>query len=143
MSPYEPRPEGLNTDPAPPSVVETLKPRTYTTKPAESVMGIALRQCGNEDAWRQILAWNPRFEFLASSDYFPVGTVLVMPPHVRAAEPPKMGGDEQEAYRADMIAAGAKDLGNGTWELDGGDFLFQLWRHARAALSADGGEAAK
>ncbi|RSK77893.1 hypothetical protein EJ774_21300, partial [Pandoraea apista] len=26
MSPYDPRPEGLNTDPAPPSVVETLKP---------------------------------------------------------------------------------------------------------------------
>ncbi len=26
MSPYEPRPEGLNTQPAPPSVVETLKP---------------------------------------------------------------------------------------------------------------------
>ncbi|WP_017234946.1 hypothetical protein [Pandoraea sp. B-6] len=25
MSPYEPRPEGLNTDPAPKSVVETLK----------------------------------------------------------------------------------------------------------------------
>ncbi|MGR9579971.1 hypothetical protein [Pandoraea sputorum] len=28
MSPYEPRPEGLNTQPAPPSVVETLKPAT-------------------------------------------------------------------------------------------------------------------
>ncbi|RRJ73161.1 hypothetical protein EIL82_22015 [Pandoraea apista] len=26
MTPYEPRPEGLNTDPAPPSVVGTLKP---------------------------------------------------------------------------------------------------------------------
>ena len=54
--------------------------------------------------------------------------------------PAKVGGDEREAYRADMIAAGAKDLGNGTWEWDGGDFLFQLWRQARAALSADGGE---
>ncbi|WP_447639533.1 hypothetical protein [Pandoraea norimbergensis] len=31
MSPYEPRPEGLNTDPAPPSVVETLthEPRKF------------------------------------------------------------------------------------------------------------------
>lgn len=29
MSPYEPRPEGLNTQPAPPSVVETLRPRTW------------------------------------------------------------------------------------------------------------------
>ncbi len=29
MSPYEPRPEGLNTQPAPPSVVETLKPRNW------------------------------------------------------------------------------------------------------------------
>jgi hypothetical protein len=70
-----------------------IKPVTYTTKPAESVMGIALRQCGNEDAWRQILAWNPRFESLASCDYFPVGTVLVMPPREHAADAQQVGTD--------------------------------------------------
>lgn len=76
-----------------------IKPVTYTTKPAESVMGIALRQCGNEDAWRQILAWNPRFEFLASCDYFPVGTVLVMPPRERAADAQQVGGDAESLLR--------------------------------------------
>jgi len=38
-----------------------------------------------------------------------------------------------------MIVAGAKDLGDDTWKWDGGDFLFQLWRQARAALPADDG----
>lgn len=37
MSPYEPRPEGLNTQPAPPSVVETLKPRTWHKGPPPHV----------------------------------------------------------------------------------------------------------
>lgn len=61
--------------------------RTHTTQPGESVMGIALRQCGDESAWRRILACNPKFADLSPSDYFPVGTVLVMPPSTAAAQP--------------------------------------------------------
>jgi hypothetical protein len=60
--------------------------RTYTTTPGESVMGIALRQCGNEDEWRHILACNPRFADLLPHDYFPVGTVLILPPADAAKE---------------------------------------------------------
>jgi len=54
--------------------------RTYTTKAGEAVAGIALRQCGNEKEWRHILACNPQFADLLPSDYFPVGTVLTLPP---------------------------------------------------------------
>jgi hypothetical protein len=53
--------------------------RTHTTQPGESVMGIALRQCGDENEWRHILACNPKFADLLPSDYFPVGTVLTLP----------------------------------------------------------------
>ncbi|KVZ27005.1 hypothetical protein WL14_00745 [Burkholderia cepacia] len=54
--------------------------RTYTTQPAESVAGIALRQCGSEDEWRNIIALNPEFSEHTACDYFPVGTVLTLPP---------------------------------------------------------------
>ncbi|SCZ33061.1 MULTISPECIES: hypothetical protein [Burkholderia] len=63
------------------------QPRTYTTQPAESVMGIALRQCGNEMEWRHILACNPEFARMLPHEYFPVGTVLNLPPHPAAASP--------------------------------------------------------
>ncbi|HIE4430022.1 TPA: hypothetical protein ACXM9H_000993 [Burkholderia multivorans] len=54
--------------------------RTYTTQPGESVAGIALRQCGSEDEWRNIIALNPEFSEHTACDYFPVGTVLTLPP---------------------------------------------------------------
>ncbi|PFH12910.1 hypothetical protein [Burkholderia sp. JKS000303] len=56
------------------------RPRTHTTQPGESVAGIALRQCGNEDQWRSIIALNPEFSDHTACDYFPVGTVLTLPP---------------------------------------------------------------
>ncbi|MBR8188576.1 hypothetical protein KDW82_05815 [Burkholderia vietnamiensis] len=73
--------------PAPKQASETTaqQPRTYTTQPAESVMGIALRQCGNEMEWRHILACNPEFARMLPHEYFPVGTVLNLPPHPAAA----------------------------------------------------------
>ncbi|HDR8933007.1 hypothetical protein [Burkholderia vietnamiensis] len=73
--------------PAPEQASETTaqQPRTYTTQPAESVMGIALRQCGNEMEWRHILACNPEFARMLPHEYFPVGTVLNLPPHPAAA----------------------------------------------------------
>ena len=55
------------------------RPRTHTTQPGESVAGIALRQCGNEDQWRSIIALNPEFSDHTACDYFPVGTVLTLP----------------------------------------------------------------
>ncbi|WP_049017872.1 hypothetical protein, partial [Burkholderia multivorans] len=54
--------------------------RTYITQPGESVAGIALRQCGSEDEWRNIIALNPEFSEHTACDYFPVGTVLTLPP---------------------------------------------------------------
>ncbi|MBR8219081.1 hypothetical protein [Burkholderia vietnamiensis] len=73
--------------PAPKQASETTaqQPRMYTTQPAESVMGIALRQCGNEMEWRHILACNPEFARMLPHEYFPVGTVLNLPPHPAAA----------------------------------------------------------
>ncbi|RAR51651.1 nucleoid-associated protein YgaU [Paraburkholderia unamae] len=60
--------------------------RTYTTKAGESVMGIALRECGDEKVWRHILACNPEFASLLPHEYFPVGTVLTLPPGTQAAQ---------------------------------------------------------
>ncbi|WP_181156045.1 hypothetical protein [Burkholderia multivorans] len=54
--------------------------RTYITQPGESVAGIALRQCGSEDEWRNIIALNREFSEHTACDYFPVGTVLTLPP---------------------------------------------------------------
>lgn len=73
------------------------QPRTYTTQPAESVMGIALRQCGNEKEWRNILACNPTFADLLPHEYFPVGTVLTLPPAPAAAPPVDEAGAEGPA----------------------------------------------
>ncbi|MDM8356638.1 hypothetical protein [Pandoraea communis] len=52
MSPYEPRPEGLNTDPAPPSVVETLR------SPLADAIDIAMRiaKRGDDEVW-DIESW--------------------------------------------------------------------------------------
>lgn len=66
---------GIAIVPASPPVGMT----TYTTQPGESVAGIALRQLGDENAWKRILACNPKFHDLLAPDYFPVGTVLVLP----------------------------------------------------------------
>lgn len=61
--------------------------RTYTTQAGESVAGIALRQCGNEAEWRGILECNPKFEDLLPNDYFPVGTVLMLPANAAPVAP--------------------------------------------------------
>ncbi|MEF3068001.1 hypothetical protein [Pandoraea apista] len=52
MSPYAPRPEGLNTDPAPPSVVQTLKP------PFADAIAIAMQVArrGDDEVW-DIESW--------------------------------------------------------------------------------------
>lgn len=53
---------------------------TYTTMPGESLMGIALRQLGNEKRWQEIKFLNQdRFPSMLPHDYYPVGTQLTMP----------------------------------------------------------------
>lgn len=74
------------------------QPRTYTTQPGESVMGIALRQCGNEMEWRHILASNPKFASMLPHEYFPVGTVLTLPPPPAVASPAPAPADERAAF---------------------------------------------
>jgi hypothetical protein len=81
--------------------------RTHTTQPGESVAGIALRQCGNEAQWRHILECNPEFEDLLPNDYFPVGTVLMLPtiaaPVAPAAAAQAEAVRELTANDADMV----------------------------------------
>lgn len=52
MSPYEPRPEGLNTQPAPPSVVETLKPQTWHQGPPPHVGWWNANSIRSQIIWR-------------------------------------------------------------------------------------------
>jgi hypothetical protein len=52
----------------------------YWTKPAESLMGIALRELGDESRWTEIRDLNAAsFPNMRSCDYYPVGTALKMP----------------------------------------------------------------
>lgn len=71
-------------DAAPAAPAQSAEPvatvRTHTTQAGESVMGIALRQCGDEMEWRHLLACNPEFSDMHPHEYFPVGTVLTLPP---------------------------------------------------------------
>lgn len=54
---------------------------TYTTTPGESVMGIAFRQLDDERRWGEIEFLNAdRFPNIVPHSYYPVGTVLKMPP---------------------------------------------------------------
>ncbi|KUZ35246.1 hypothetical protein [Burkholderia territorii] len=73
--------------------------RTHTTQPGESVAGIALRQCGSEDEWRNIIALNPEFSEHTACDYFPVGTVLTLPP-LPVPQPPAVPADLEGLRRA-------------------------------------------
>jgi hypothetical protein len=105
--------------------------RTYTTQPGESVAGIALRQCGDEKAWRHILACNPTFSDLLPHEYFPVGTVLMLPPLVRKVhEPHPAVGElsrERDELKAELKRREERDKGNvWFWQGDGNDHLESL-----------------
>lgn len=52
----------------------------------------------------------------------------VHPPVDKASEKP--AHDERQAWAADMVAAGAKHLGDECWEWESDDFLFHLWQVA-------------
>jgi hypothetical protein len=58
----------------------TMEFTHYTTNPAESVAGIALRQLGDERLWVEIARLNSlKFPDVNANDYYPVGTMLVIP----------------------------------------------------------------
>ncbi|HEJ5115786.1 TPA: hypothetical protein SL674_001817 [Pseudomonas aeruginosa] len=64
---------------------------SYTTRPAESLAGIALRQLKEESRWVEIRDINaPAFPDMQSHSYYPAGTVIKLP----AAAPGKEVGHE-------------------------------------------------
>ena len=57
-----------------------LQFKTYKTRSAESVAGIAIRNLGNEKLWLEIARLNSLdFPDVGPNDYYPVGTVLLLP----------------------------------------------------------------
>ncbi|HHJ1842313.1 TPA: hypothetical protein ACQGV3_006892, partial [Pseudomonas aeruginosa] len=53
---------------------------SYTTRPAESLAGIALRQLKEESRWVEIRDINaPAFPDMQSHSYYPAGTVIKLP----------------------------------------------------------------
>ncbi|HCF2075837.1 TPA: hypothetical protein NH997_002530, partial [Pseudomonas aeruginosa] len=64
---------------------------SYTTRPAESLAGIALRQLKDESRWVEIRDINAHtFPDMQSHSYYPAGTVIKLP----AAAPGKEVGHE-------------------------------------------------
>ena len=52
----------------------------YVTSAGESLAGIAMRELGDENRWEEIRDLNDEdFPDMGGSDYYPVGTHLVMP----------------------------------------------------------------
>ncbi len=57
----------------------------YRTMPGESAAGIAMRELKDEGRWREIVEFNSqRFPDMGANDYYPVGTLLTMPPKPKA-----------------------------------------------------------
>lgn len=110
--------------------------RTHTTQPGESLSGIALRQCGDEGQWRNILDCNPAFDDWLPNDYFPVGTVLKLPPKPEAAQPDERTAFEAWARRekgwSDSLIKGS----NGEYVWERARAAWHGWKGARSASQA-------
>lgn len=53
---------------------------TYTTQMGENIMGICLRQLGNEKRWQEVAALNvDKFPRMLPHSSYPIGTILNMP----------------------------------------------------------------
>jgi len=52
----------------------------YKTNPAESILGIAMRELKDEKLWVEISRLNSHeFPDMSPHDYYPVGTILIIP----------------------------------------------------------------
>ena len=74
--------ECINLDATPPAEKQAAPSGEdrYWTQPAESLMGIALRQLKDESRWTEIRDLNATsFPDMGPHDYYPVGTALKMP----------------------------------------------------------------
>ncbi|WP_034055161.1 LysM peptidoglycan-binding domain-containing protein [Pseudomonas aeruginosa] len=80
---------------------------SYTTRPAESLAGIALRQLKEESRWVEIRDINaPAFPDMQSHSYYPAGTVIKLPAAAPGKEVPQAWLDVQAERRRQVEAEG-------------------------------------
>ncbi|OWO90366.1 hypothetical protein B5C27_01625 [Pseudomonas aeruginosa] len=80
---------------------------SYTTQPAESLAGIALRQLKDESRWVEIRDINAHaFPDMRSHSYYPAGTVIKLPAAAPGKEVPQAWIDVQEERRRQITAEG-------------------------------------
>ncbi|WGX44974.1 LysM peptidoglycan-binding domain-containing protein [Pseudomonas aeruginosa] len=94
---------------APPAQAQHSVPAyvSYTTQPAESLAGIALRQLKDESRWVEIRDINAHaFPDMRSHSYYPAGTVIKLPAAAPGKEVPQAWIDVQEERRRQVEAGG-------------------------------------
>lgn len=114
---------------------------SYTTRPAESVAGIALRQLGDESRWVEIRDLNAHaFPGIGPHDYYPVGTVLRMPAEQQSA-PERVGVPVDLEFVRFLL--GETEIEGVAFGEKHPDAPGQFWwrTHLRALLSHGRGEA--
>ncbi len=80
---------------------------SYTTRPAESLAGIALRQLKDESRWVEIRDINAHaFPDMQSHSYYPAGTVIKLPAAAPGKEVPQAWLDVQAERRRQIEAEG-------------------------------------
>lgn len=80
---------------------------SYTTQPAESLAGIALRQLKDESRWVEIRDINAHaFPDMWSHSYYPAGTVIKLPAAAPGKEVPQAWLDVQAERRRQVEAEG-------------------------------------
>ncbi|HHQ2810285.1 TPA: hypothetical protein ACSPM7_005427 [Pseudomonas aeruginosa] len=80
---------------------------SYTTRPAESLAGIALRQLKEESRWVEIRDINaPAFPDMQSHSYYPAGTVIKLPAAAPGKSVPQAWLDVQVERRRQVEAEG-------------------------------------
>lgn len=80
---------------------------SYTTRPAESLAGIALRQLKDESRWVEIRDINAHtFPDMQSHSYYPAGTVIKLPAAAPGKEVPQAWLDVQAERRRQVEVEG-------------------------------------
>ncbi|WP_368767604.1 LysM peptidoglycan-binding domain-containing protein [Pseudomonas aeruginosa] len=94
---------------APPAKAQHSVPAyvSYTTRPAESLAGIALRQLKDESRWVEIRDINAHtFPDMQSHSYYPAGTVIKLPAAAPGKEVPQAWLDVQAERRRQVEVEG-------------------------------------